>query len=800
MKNETTCILKDTQKRWKKQLTEEGMLYLYAMTGFGKTTQALSFAQREYQEWERFGASKSDFFDKVQALADGCDGKRGKYLVILDDLQWIHAEVDRQCLFDLLLRLRKNRRFHLFLLSRAPVPAFLKPFQVTRQMSVENQEALRFDEKMARELLRTYPLLEREPELWQQKTAKASVELANGYVLGLNVFFQHLEKYLQEPETAVSLAVQDVQDYLSIHLFGGWSNARIDAAVRLSVYEQFNLAMAEDQLEQHADAVLKDFLEVGSFLQFKAPDTYRFVSFFREFLEAQLKKKPREEWQPIYEKAAFYYEGQRDFQQALRCFKQLGRQDKIAELVVLLSENADGSALVHIAQEYLDQLPSEWEKKEPRLLGARVMLAAYRMQTGECLALLERLKRMAEEEKGRIESGDAMAAYVRTVIACPYDTAERLRENMIFFASYVKKNGFQLKNIMPTGNMPSMINGGLDLLPWDKNKKLIYPIVKAAAELLMGKEAIGIADASMGEILYEQNQLTNAMAYLTRALSAASHRGSIRVQYAVTGVMARLFLSEGQTDTSKEILKNLQQGIEKEHFYELLPNLHASFICCALLNQDTLSMEEWMREEAPDEHEVFYITMRFQLLVKARVYTAQGKYMGALYILNLLEEFASLYERTYFYIDVLVLKAMILYRNGESWSDTLLAAVKKAREYNLVRIFADQGAALLPLWKQIDWQQEGIQWEKLPVITREMKRMARLYPNYLKAARQTEKLSQKELEVLALMAEGCSNSQMAELRSISLGTVKFHVANIMKKLGADNRTVAVKIAQEEGLL
>ncbi len=61
-------------------------------------------------------------------------------------------------------------------------------------------------------------------------------------------------------------------------------------------------------------------------------------------------------------------------------------------------------------------------------------------------------------------------------------------------------------------------------------------------------------------------------------------------------------------------------------------------------------------------------------------------------------------------------------------------------------------------------------------------------------------LSEREMEVLALLASGKTNAEAAEALFISVGTVKSHSANIYRKLEARNRTEAVARARELGLL
>jgi LuxR family maltose regulon positive regulatory protein len=63
-----------------------------------------------------------------------------------------------------------------------------------------------------------------------------------------------------------------------------------------------------------------------------------------------------------------------------------------------------------------------------------------------------------------------------------------------------------------------------------------------------------------------------------------------------------------------------------------------------------------------------------------------------------------------------------------------------------------------------------------------------------------EPLSERELEVLHLMAAGASNEEIADQLVIAVGTAKRHVSNILAKLAAANRTQGVARAREVGLL
>ena len=75
-----------------------------------------------------------------------------------------------------------------------------------------------------------------------------------------------------------------------------------------------------------------------------------------------------------------------------------------------------------------------------------------------------------------------------------------------------------------------------------------------------------------------------------------------------------------------------------------------------------------------------------------------------------------------------------------------------------------------------------------------------VHPSSLSPQPLVEPLSQRELEVLHLIAQGLSNREISERLFLALSTVKRHNGNIYGKLGVQRRTEAVAHARELGLL
>ncbi|MCV2883486.1 response regulator transcription factor [Aestuariibacter sp. AA17] len=87
-----------------------------------------------------------------------------------------------------------------------------------------------------------------------------------------------------------------------------------------------------------------------------------------------------------------------------------------------------------------------------------------------------------------------------------------------------------------------------------------------------------------------------------------------------------------------------------------------------------------------------------------------------------------------------------------------------------------------------------------PAITERVVRGLKSHKVDFESASQPEPLSEKEKEILRLMAAGCSNKEISNIMFKSEGTVKNQVSNVLSKLGVRDRTRAVLKAIEQGMI
>jgi LuxR family maltose regulon positive regulatory protein len=194
-------------------------------------------------------------------------------------------------------------------------------------------------------------------------------------------------------------------------------------------------------------------------------------------------------------------------------------------------------------------------------------------------------------------------------------------------------------------------------------------------------------------------------------------------------------------------------------------------------------------------------------LTSARVLHARGRHDEALALLEELRGFAEASGITGGLIEILALQALVLWAKNEKEQavSTLTRALLLAESEDFVRTIVDEGDAMGDLLSAVlEVRQSG----RLEAATRlSIRYLAELLATLAQETRAlgaserlAEPLSERELEVLALIAAGGSNREIAARLFISISTVKTHLNNLYRKLGAANRTQAVTRARDLNLL
>jgi LuxR family maltose regulon positive regulatory protein len=196
-----------------------------------------------------------------------------------------------------------------------------------------------------------------------------------------------------------------------------------------------------------------------------------------------------------------------------------------------------------------------------------------------------------------------------------------------------------------------------------------------------------------------------------------------------------------------------------------------------------------------------------QEIALARVYLAQGKLDETLEKLEQIFEKAKSAGRMAHVIDICLLKTMALHRQGEvnAAIDTLKYALSLAVPEDAKRKFLEAGDSVLELLQTTTIQKSYSKFVcTLQADTRKSspKTTPASQPFIQPPTKRdlAEPLTQRECEVLQLIAAGYTNQQIADEIVVTLNTVKKHTTHIYAKLGVQNRTEASNLARELDLV
>jgi len=194
----------------------------------------------------------------------------------------------------------------------------------------------------------------------------------------------------------------------------------------------------------------------------------------------------------------------------------------------------------------------------------------------------------------------------------------------------------------------------------------------------------------------------------------------------------------------------------------------------------------------------------FEYIAFARILIAQGRWDETTTLLQRMLEAAEAGGNTTGVIEIMMLQALAFRAGGDTAQAmiTLERALTLAEPRGFYRIFVDEGPSMARLlYKALD---RGIApdyvrrlLEAFPID--EPEQVDHSEPQVSESG-YIEPLSEREIEVLQLIAEGLTNPEIATRLFLSLHTVKTHTRNIYGKLVVHNRTQAVAKAKGLGIL
>jgi ATP/maltotriose-dependent transcriptional regulator MalT len=326
--------------------------------------------------------------------------------------------------------------------------------------------------------------------------------------------------------------------------------------------------------------------------------------------------------------------------------------------------------------------------------------------------------------------------------------------------------------------------------------------------------AAGIADVGLAEVAYQQGELDAALEHVSEGIARCRQLAYTQPLVRGLATLACIWQARGDPAGALEAIGEAERVAPSPDVTSLLNPVPAQRARLLLAQGDLAAAARWTQQRGlrPDD-EVSY-QREPECLVLARVLLAHDRPDQALGLLERLHALAATQQRLGSVIEIQALRALALAASGEEAGAvaTLAETLTLACPEGYVRVFVDEGAPMAALLGRLIAAQREAQTAARGVPLGYLGRLVRAFeqataatgpragPGTAVVPGLVEPLSARELEVLALLAAGKPNREIAEELVISLDTAKRHVTHILDKLGAANRTQAVTRARELGLL
>ncbi len=319
------------------------------------------------------------------------------------------------------------------------------------------------------------------------------------------------------------------------------------------------------------------------------------------------------------------------------------------------------------------------------------------------------------------------------------------------------------------------------------------PVLRGTADMYVGH----------GRLHRERGDLAGATQLLLRSQALGEHVGLPQNPHRWRIVMAGVREAEGDLDGALELLDEA----ERVYAGDFSPNVRPipAMRARVWIAQGRLGdAVGWAREQhlaVEDDlsylREFEHVTLARLLLAQHRSDRTAGSAQRATDLLERLHRGAEAGGRTGSVIEILVLLALAQDARGDSTAAraTLEQALALAEPEGYVRVFVDQGEPMATLLRTAAQRGDATGYAR-----RLLSSFDGSAPRPTGSGVLVEPLSDRELDVLRLLATDLSGPEIARELVVSLHTIRTHTKNIYAKLGVNSRRAAVSRAEELHLL
>jgi LuxR family maltose regulon positive regulatory protein len=563
---------------------------------------------------------------------------------------------------------------------------------------------------------------------------------------------------------------------------------------------------------EDSEALLHRLCAANSFVSRTDEQHYRYYHIFIDFLRSMLEGDMGFDKDELYKTIASYYRERGEYYSSIRfAVKAKDFEALTADMLEMYEySTSDGAVSARISMQDLyllgDSIPESFAENEPYLLISQCWYYYLLGDAQRFCTYLDQLYTKLPEIMGRyktfIKYGLFMAAidFRRPI----FSVSELLTPEVI---EEVARNNARATTLMNA--LPFIHRSHRDYSDFasriEENTRMAEPVFT----VLLGGVCTYMAHSLRAMLYYEKNMLKEAKICCDHAVSALPRDAVGEVSFSASLTQAVILSAFGRTAEAEAKLKEVQTGILEHNTGYLLPNFKAYETRLRLSDGDKSAASAWFDlyfVTPARDLELYKISQHF---TTARAYMVLAKTEEAMRYIVRLKKLGEDFYRPLDITEASVLQAILEWGLGKrkESQNTLELALTDAQEYGYVRIFAEEGAAILPILRKISLKVERVGYtgalkskyiHEVTFAAYEQSKRKKGLAVHLNS--KAVKLSKQQKHILSLLAMGYKYREIVELTGLTIHTVKSHATAAYNKLDVNNSMDAVLKARELGLM
>jgi LuxR family maltose regulon positive regulatory protein len=752
------------------------------------------------------------------------------FVLVLDDYHAIHSAWIHEALEFLIVHQPPN--LHLVLTTRQDPPLPLPRLRVRGQVTELCEDDLRFmPEEVAAFLNQALGLA------LDAAIVTALETRTEGWVAGLQLAALSMQgrpaDRIADFVELFSGSHRHVIDYLAEEVFAQQREEVRDFLRRTSILDRLTAPLC-DAVTGRSDSkeLLRELVQANLFL---APlddrwEWYRYHPLFAGFLRTELDGQSQA---GLHASASRWLVAHDLLPEAVQHALASGDLDLAARVIALAAEGAFRIASFVTLERWLDALPDEAVRAHSQLATYKGILLFFTGRNNEAMAYADSAEHnlppdATPSSRGRLLSlrahlaltGDTLDAalrFSREALAC-LDAGDAVFRNLTLNvlgqalemqgdvaaaadvyreAAYSERGaGNQVGALVVLTNLVFALN---ELGRRSEALAVCQQAVEeAAAEPGFARPVSEGMYLAWSLLSYEANDLEQARKQVVQTLDLVEQVNVVDGILWGRYILAQVHLASGEVDEMRHIAREGRQYVTSLDVWEGKGAWFTALEALASLRQgDLATASRWAEAAGLSPADTPHHWSESAYFIYVRLLLAQNRVQDARTLLATMERAAQRGARHRKLITIYLQQALVHQAVGhtEQALERLEMALRLAAPEGYRRAFLDEGQAIVDLLPQVR--------HVAPTFVDQVLAAAGsggTVPTVSRLHVLVEPLSERESEILRLIAAGRSNPEIADLLYLSLNTVKWHVKNLYGKLQVGNRVEAVARAQELELL